>query len=141
MGSDGPWPAYGEIDIMESYQALLLANVCWGGDKDGQPNWVISQCPATGLGLSWATHFHTWSMDWSPSSIRLSVDGRLLNTIELVSTTNDPRLEPHNPLELPHYLLLTLAVGGNNGVDPSHAGFPVRFGVDYVRVYQRAMQD
>jgi hypothetical protein len=43
--------------------------------------------------------------------------------------------------QLPHYPLLTLAVGGNNGGDHSHTGFLIRFKVDYVRVYQCALQE
>ena len=38
---------------------------------------------------------------------------------------------------VPPYLLLSLAVGGTNGGDPSATEFPSRFEVDYVRVYQR----
>jgi hypothetical protein len=42
-----------------------------------------------------------------------------------------------NPFQKPHYLLLNLAIGGTQGGDPSNTSFPVRFEVDYVRVYQK----
>jgi hypothetical protein len=41
-----------------------------------------------------------------------------------------------NPFLKPHYLLLNLAIGGTQGGDPSKTTFPMRFEVDYVRVYQ-----
>src|SRR5262249_17538309 len=41
------------------------------------------------------------------------------------------------PLRQPHYLLLSLAVGGTQGGDPAATEFPTRFEVDYVRVYRR----
>jgi hypothetical protein len=34
-------------------------------------------------------------------------------------------------------MLLNLAVGGDNGGDPSQTVFPARFEIDYVRVFQR----
>jgi hypothetical protein len=34
-------------------------------------------------------------------------------------------------------MLLNLAIGGQNGGDPSPTFFPNRFEVDYVRVYQK----
>jgi len=37
----------------------------------------------------------------------------------------------------PHYLLLNLAIGGVNGGDVSSEAFPMRYEIDYVRVYQK----
>jgi hypothetical protein len=34
-------------------------------------------------------------------------------------------------------LLLSLALGGTRGGDPTHGQYPAHFEVDYVRVYQR----
>ena len=45
--------------------------------------------------------------------------------------------EKLNPFKQPHYILLNLAIGGDNGGDPSLTKFPKRFEVDYVRVYQK----
>jgi hypothetical protein len=40
-----------------------------------------------------------------------------------------------NPFLQPHYMLLNLAIGGNGG-DPAKSSFPIKYEVDYVRVYQ-----
>ncbi len=40
-----------------------------------------------------------------------------------------------NPFRQPHYILLNLALGSNGG-DPENTAFPLRYEVDYVRVYQ-----
>ncbi|MGE5406639.1 MAG: hypothetical protein ACM3NR_02910, partial [Methanosarcina sp.] len=73
-----------------------------------------------------------WMMDWNKDSISLFLDGKLLNST-LVSQTVNP--DGFNPFLQPHYLLLNLAIGGAGG-DPSRSPFPIRYEVDYVRVYQ-----
>jgi beta-glucanase (GH16 family) len=75
-------------------------------------------------------------MDWDSNEIRISVDDLLLNTIDLKETFNQDN-EQANPFREPHYILLNLAIGGTNGGNPSETGFPARFEVDYVRVYQQ----
>lgn len=139
LGKTGQWPASGEIDIFESYRGLLLANAAWGGDRDGRPGWSISQRPVAGFGNNWTEAFHLWRMDWSEAFIRLYVDGRLLNAIDLRSTENAAGLEPENPFHHPHFLVLSLAVGGRKGGDPSRTNFPANLEVDYIRVYQRLL--
>lgn len=136
MGSRGQWPACGEIDIMESYRGLLLANACWAGDEQGHPDWNISRHPVTDLGDKWAESFHIWRLEWTEADLRLFVDDRLLNTVDLQTTLNPPGTVPPNPFQQPHFLILTLAVGGSNGGNPSSTVFPARFEVDYIRVYQ-----
>ena len=75
-------------------------------------------------------------MDWDENAIRLYVDGALLNTTNLQDTVNQDGTGK-NPFRQPHYLLLNLAIGGQNGGDPATTTFPARFEVDYVRVYQK----
>ena len=75
-------------------------------------------------------------MDWDRHAIRLYVDGLLLNTIELGKTINRDG-EGKNPFHEPHYLLVSLAIGGTNGGDPTETSFPTRYEIDYVRVYQK----
>ncbi len=76
-------------------------------------------------------------MDWDSRSIKLYVDGTVLNSTDLKDTMNEDE-EARNPFHQPHYMILNPAIGGTAGGDPSATEFPARFEVDYVRVYQRS---
>ncbi|WP_338874714.1 glycoside hydrolase family 16 protein [Spirosoma sp. SC4-14] len=137
LGTAGEWPSNGEIDIMEYYRAMLLANVAWGTDKRFTAKWSTTKKPIASFNdPDWATKFHVWRMDWDEHAIRLSVDGLLLNSVNLSETINQDG-SGKNPFRQPHYLLLNMAIGGDNGGDNTKTQFPARFEVDYVRVYQR----
>jgi beta-glucanase (GH16 family) len=134
VGDGGRWPASGEIDIMEYYRGMLLANVAWA-DAQGRARWDDTRTPLDSLGgADWARRFHVWRMDWDENEIRLSVDGRVLNTTDLRETFNGDA-ERRNPLRQPHHVILNLAVGGQQGGDPAATAFPGRFEIDWVRVY------
>lgn len=137
LGVEGEWPSNGEIDIMEFYRGLLLANVAWGTKTPYVAEWDSIKKPLTAFDdPAWARKFHVWRMDWEKEAIRLYVDDILLNTTDLKDTVNK-NAEGKNPFHQPHYLLLNLAIGGTNGGDPAQTDFPARFEVDYVRVYQK----
>ncbi len=138
LGVNGEWPSCGEIDIMEYYRGNLLANVAWGTSERWKAKWDSSSTPLTKFGdpEEWVRKFHVWRMDWDADSIRLYVDDVLLNETD-ITTVRNPASPVENPFRQPHYLLLNLAIGGQNGGDPAGTEFPARFEVDYVRVYQR----
>jgi beta-glucanase (GH16 family) len=137
LGVDGEWPSNGEVDIMEYYRGNLLANLAWGTDKRWTAKWHSTSRPLSQIGTAdWSKRFHVWRMDWDADAIRLYVDDQLLNTTELKDTTNGDG-SGKNPFRQPHYLLLNLAIGGQNGGDPSKTRFPARYEIDYVRVYQK----
>ena len=87
--------------------------------------------------VDWDDQFHVWRMEWNAQKIVLSMDGKVLNTINLNQTNNSSDRGPKNPFHQPHYLLLNLAVGGKNGGEPDQTPFPSRYEIDYVRVYQK----
>lgn len=135
LGVNGQWPRNGEIDIMEYYRGMLLANAAWGTDKRWVAEWDDIRKPLIEFGdPDWSRKFHVWRMDWDEHSIQLYVDDVLLNTVDLGKTFNKDQ-EAKNPLRQPHYILLNLAIGGTSGGDPSQTAFPARFEVDYVRIY------
>ena len=140
LGSARNWPGCGEIDIMEYYKGILLANACWASKKPRTPIWDSVKTPIKHFTepdwADWADKFHVWRMDWDKDFIKLYVDDELLNTIELDKTINKSS-DKANPFHEPHYILLNLAIGGDSGGDPSKTKFPSRFEVDYVRVYQK----
>jgi len=139
LGESKPWPANGEIDMMEYYrvdgEGTILANAAWAS-PDKRAAWdevkisidhFIDQDP------QWPEKFHIWKMEWTEDYIRLYLDEELLNEVDLSKTLNP---DGFNPFHQPHYILLNLAIGSNGG-DPSSTPFPKTFEVDYVRVYQK----
>ena len=137
VGVEGEWPSSGEIDIMEFYRGMLLANVAWGSERRFEAVWDTATKPVASFGdPQWSEKPHTWRMDWDESEIRLYVDDLLLNTTALAGTFNRGGSR-ENPLRKAHFIILNLAIGGTQGGDPSTTRFPARLEVDYVRVYQR----
>jgi beta-glucanase (GH16 family) len=138
LGVEGEWPSNGEVDILEFYQGKILANAAWGTKARWNAKWDSSKTPVGKLGdrETWDDSFHVWRMDWDETAIKLYVDDRLLNTIDLSKTLNPTDRGPKNPFKQPHYLLLNLAIGGAGG-DPSQTEFPSRYIIDYARVYQK----
>ncbi|MBQ7425714.1 MAG: glycoside hydrolase family 16 protein [Prevotella sp.] len=149
LGNKWEWPNNGEIDIMEYYikdgQPSILANACWGSTEKWKAIWDSAVIPFTHFTEKdpyWADKFHIWRMDWDKEFIRIYLDDELLNEIDLSKTFNDGfegnRENPfvNNVVGFGHYLLLNLAVGSNGG-DPNDSQFPLRYYIDYVRVYQK----
>jgi beta-glucanase (GH16 family) len=139
LGISRSWPSNGEIDIMEFYRIkgvpTILANFAWGTNQRNVGKWDDLKKPFSDFTADdpgWAKKFHLWRMDWNKDSISLFLDDRLLNSVLLKNTANP---DGFNPFLQPHYFLLNLALGGNGG-DPSKSSFPVRYEIDYVRIYQ-----
>jgi beta-glucanase (GH16 family) len=148
LGTEGEWPYNGEVDMMEYYPSgsteLLHANVAWGSSKRWCPIWNSKTKKLSDLEAKdpdWRNKFHVWRMDWDEDYIKLYVDGELLNTTSLSKTINPYtdwfQYENDNPYRDHYmYILLNLALGGNNGGSLSKTPFPCRYEIDYVRVYQ-----
>jgi beta-glucanase (GH16 family) len=137
LGTKGQWPSNGEIDIMEYYRGKLLANIACGTNVPYQAKWFSKFKNIKDFNAAdWSAQFHIWRMDWDEKEINLYVDDELLNHVELSQLDNRDGTGV-NPFTQPHYILLNLAIGGDNGGDPSLTVFPKRFEIDYVRVYQK----
>lgn len=141
LGITKPWPSNGEIDVMEYYrvkgEATILANAAWADEGQYNAKWDNAKIPFNNFlqkDSDWPNKFHLWRMEWTEKSIKIYLDDELLNEVNLARTVNP---DGFNPFHQPHYILLNLAIGGNNGGDPSAATFPKEYVVDYVRVYQK----
>ncbi len=144
LGTTMEWPSNGEIDIMEYYRIKgephILANAAWGTDRRWDARWDSQAIPFTHFTQrfpDWASEFHIWRMDWDKDFIRLYLDNELMNEIPLDHTSNGKLGNYKNPFRQPHYLLLNLAIGGINGGPVSPEAYPMRYEIDYVRVYQK----
>ncbi len=132
LGTKKQWPANGEIDIMEFYRGKLLANIACA-DSNHKAKWFSERTP---VDAGWASKFHIWRMDWDEQGIALYVDDSLMNKVTMDSLINRDG-SGFSPFRQPEYMLLNLAIGGQNGGDPTGTEFPKKFEVDYVRVYQK----
>lgn len=135
LGVKGNWPANGEIDIMEYYTGKILANAAWKSIT-GTTAWDSKTVPLGDFKKNWSDEFHVWRMDWDVHSIKLYVDNQLLNETDLKETVNDSN-QKIIPFQQPHYLLVNLAVGGDNGGEFTTASLPSKYIIDYIRVYQK----
>ncbi len=144
LGEDMEWPSNGEIDIMEFYRKQgiphILANACWGTEKRYVAKWNSKAIPFTHFtdkDSQWAKKFHIWRMDWDEGSIRIYLDDELLNEIKQSEAVNGTLGNSEQPFKKPQYFLLNLALGGDNGGIIDDKAFPMRYYIDYVRVYQK----
>ena len=144
LGKGMEWPSCGEIDIMEYYRIKgvphILANAAWGNDKRYDAVWNSKRTPYshfTQRDTHWEQRFHVWRMDWDEHSIKLYLDDELLNEIELSTTVNGTVGRHTNPFHHPQYILLNLALGGDNGGTIDDSAFPMRYEIDYIRLYEQ----
>lgn len=119
-----PWPACGEIDIMEhvgNNQNVVQSALHYPGNFGGNAVVQSTTVPTA------STEFHIYECIWSPTSIRFYVDGTLYHTF--ISEGNDA-------FNHDFFLILNVAMGGNLGgtIDPAFTESTME--VDYVKVYQ-----
>ena len=144
LGQGVDWPSCGEIDLMEYYRIdqvpHILANAAWGGEVPNVAIWNSARIPFTCFtdrDPAWADKFHVWRLDWDERSMRFFLDDELLNEIPMSQMINGSLGGHTNPFTKPQYILLNLAIGGIHGGQPDPKAFPMRYEVDYVRVYQK----
>lgn len=125
------WPESGEIDIMElkGSQPMTVSGAVHGPEYSGGESIHGSMTLASGP--SFAEDFHVFSVDWHPTSITWSVDGRPYHKVT-PGTLGGRRWV----FDQPFRILLNVAVGGHFDGNPgSNVDFPQSLLIDYVRVY------
>jgi beta-glucanase (GH16 family) len=136
LGTSRQWPACGEVDIMEYYRKMVLANFAWGATARDIV-WNSKKKPLESFkDPEWSAKFHVWRMDWDKDAMSLYVDSELVNRQDLAKTVNGGNAND-NPFHRPMYLILNEAIGGQQGGDPAKSSFPMKFEVRYVKVWQR----
>ena len=130
LGSQGDWPAGGELDIMEhiGHQAgRVFSTVHTAGGSGAAGTGAATQVPDA------CTAFHDYQMHWTKQGIRFGIDG-VAHFEYLNPGTGSVRW----PFDAPQFLILNIAVGGDLGGKVDDSIFPVRMEVEHVRVYQQA---
>jgi beta-glucanase (GH16 family) len=128
-----PWPACGEIDIME--HVGYNKDSIFGTVHTEAYNHMKGTQKGKGIFISNPyDSFHIFSIEWTGEKIDFIVDGMVYNHI-----INEHLSINEWPFDQSFFLILNLAVGGGwggkMGVDESI--FPATMEVDYVRVYQK----
>ncbi len=123
IGTTG-WPGCGEIDIMEHLGRDLnniYSTFHYPGHSGGSAN------GATKMIQNATTDFHIYTLEWSASLIKMSVDGQQIHS--LVNNNSVP-------FNHDFFLIMNVAIGGNFGGDIDPAFSSASMEVDYVRVYK-----
>lgn len=135
LGDDigtNPWPACGEIDIMENIgkePAIIHATIHGPGYSagDGPTKQYTLSAPV-------ASAFHVFAVEWELNTIRWYVDDMLYST----KTNSDIPSGATWVYAHPFFILMNVAVGGGWPGNPdSTTTFPQELKVDYVRVCQK----
>lgn len=134
LGNDDdtvPWPACGEIDVMETIgDPHTIYSTLHGPDYSGK-NAISARFPLPS-GQAVNDGFHIYAIEWAPERIRFFFDDRLI----VERTPKDLPRGARWVFDHPFFIVLNLAVGGDwPGKPNEHTSFPQRLLVDYVRVY------
>jgi beta-glucanase (GH16 family) len=143
----GPWPATGEIDVMENVgDPTWVSAAMHGPGYSGDTPIVRRDTFPAGQDI---TGWHVYAVDWTPDSLVFRVDDRAIYRVTRPMITKYGRWAFDNP----KFLILNLALGGGypsavNHVKTPYLGLPestvrriradrVAVQVDWVRVTQR----
>lgn len=141
----GPWPASGEIDIMESRgnnytyaqggNNIVSSTLHWGPDSNND-GYYQNNVKRTALHTDYTKGFHTYGMEWNEKYLFTYIDTRLLQVTYVtfdkpfwkkgnfpVADSNGTRLvdpwsqtgRDQTPFDQDFYLLINVAVGSTNG--------------------------
>lgn len=147
----GPWPASGEIDVLEARgqePTKVLGTLHFGAKWPA--NTEISHThtlPEKGT----IADFHVYAVEWEPGEIRWLVDGKQFASQSFWWSSSktegakgaNPKGEADlnawpAPFDQPFYVVMNVAVGGKFlGKPDKTTAFPATMVVDYVRVYEK----
>lgn len=124
-----PWPACGEIDIMEHWgdnQNFVQSAMHTPSSYGATVNHGGQVIPTA------STDYHVYTLDWFPDRMVFSVD-------DVVHYTYQPSVQNSEtwPFDEDQFILLNIAIQGH--IDPLFAESSMD--IDYVRVYQESTVD
>jgi len=141
------WPRCGEMDIMEQVNGQGTGgqddNMQFGtlhynqyGENSTQVNHlmtggIINEKP----GHYWGSEFHLYQALWTSTTYTFMVDDLAYESIDL---TSNVAYNSFRDSSNPFFFIVNLALGGNFPKRiPDPKGFPARFEIDWIRVWQQ----
>jgi len=160
MGNDysgSNWPFCGEIDVMESGHSAGIASGTQSSFMGGALHWgpispvFIHYMDYTGAAGPYSIQddFHLFTLIWTADSIKMYLDQDKFPKVapfyqkRIAADASD---NIYSYFHKPFHILYNLAVGGASftGISNANAvtavptdGTPVKFYIDYIRVYQK----
>ncbi len=148
LPENGSWPVGGEIDIMEAKgrSAWGTSGALHHASSSGAHIYEYGgNAYSQRYGESDITAYHTYAIEWTEEAINWYADGK--NFLSVPARTWHPENspiyqsgDPAEPFNVPFYLILNLAVGGDfdGGVLPPEDFVSSAMKIDYVRLYEEA---
>jgi len=139
----GAWATSGEIDIYEMKNDFKKNNVAlhFGGPS---PKYDVkfNEYENKPGGGSFSSEFTVVTMEWSPGTIEMFMDGVKSFSLSSSSLQQDGWYSktlnggPNSPFDMPFYIILNLAIGGKYPGDATEDTLsPNTFEIDYIRVF------
>jgi beta-glucanase (GH16 family) len=126
----GAWPLSGEIDIAEIYSQYNDRAIPFVHYN----NYLDTKVTNNACMISDVSQFHTYAVEWTPSSLTFIYDGRTCLVDQWSSLA--PQADPQ-PFDKPFIVALSQVLGvGTNAFNPATTPLPATTQIDYVRVWK-----
>jgi beta-glucanase (GH16 family) len=136
-----PWPACGEVDILEMGMAEGIATGTQNKKHSAGAFWDYLGTTANyylqvDAAVNLNNDYHLYKLSWTPTMMTAYLDGISFWSLDISNPSASSLEEFHRPL----YVLMNMAVGGENFVhitDPGAitAPLPAKLYVDWIRLY------
>jgi beta-glucanase (GH16 family) len=125
----GTWPRSGEIDIAEEYSRYNDRAIPYVHYAPAAPDPYVTNTMCL---IADVSAFHTYTVDWTPTTIRISFDGQ-----QCLSDRWNPQapLVAPQPFDSPFMVALTAAIGSGGNALTSTTPFPQATKINWVRVW------